>query len=95
VENLFGLLRACGKQAEADALLQDYKAGNRQYSRLKGAVSDALVEFINPMRTRREELIKDRAAVLKTAKEMSARARETASETLREVRKRVGLPESH
>ena len=36
VENLFGILRACGRKDEAEALLADYNAGNRQYSRLKG-----------------------------------------------------------
>jgi len=93
VENLFGILRACGRKDEADALVQDYNTGNRQYSRLKGAVADALVDFITPMRDRREQLMKDKVEVMKTALEMSARARETARGTLREVRALVGLPD--
>lgn len=93
VENLFGLLRACGRKDEAEALLADYNAGNRQYSRLKGAVADALVEFIRPLRARREALVQDKAAALASAHEMSERARDTARQTLREVRALVGLPE--
>lgn len=93
VENLFSILKACGKKGEADALLKDYDAGNRQYSRLKEVVADALVELIGPMRTRRIELMKDKQAVIQTVHQMSAQAREVARETVKEVRARVGLPE--
>lgn len=92
VENLFGILRACGAKTEADALLADYKAGNRRYAPLKQAVADALVEFTRPLRTRREALMMDSAAALDTTREMTERARETARETLREVRALAGLP---
>jgi tryptophanyl-tRNA synthetase len=92
VENLFGILRACGAKDQAEALLAEYKAGNRKYAPLKAAVADALVEFTRPLRGRREELLKDPAKAIATTREMTARARETARETLREVRALAGLP---
>jgi tryptophanyl-tRNA synthetase len=92
VENLFGLLKACGKTDTAASLLKEYESGNRKYAPLKEAVADALVETINPMRLKREELSKDKDAVMKSIREMSAKARETAHETVREARKLTGLP---
>ena len=92
VENLFSLLRATGKVDTHNALMQEYKAGNRRYAPLKDAVADALVELTGGLRARRAEIAADPAAVWKLVGEMSARAREKANVTLREVRQRVGLP---
>ena len=72
--------------------MQEYKAGNRRYAPLKDAVADALVELTGGLRARRAEIAADPAAVWKLVGEMSARAREKANVTLREVRQRVGLP---
>jgi tryptophanyl-tRNA synthetase len=92
VENLFSLLRATGKTDTHNALMKEYKAGNRRYAPLKDAVADALVELTGGLRARRAAIAADPAAVWKRVGEMSARARENASVTLREVRQRVGLP---
>ncbi len=95
VENLFGILKACGQKDAAKTLRNDYDAGSRQYSRLKEAVANALVEMINPMRTRREEIMKNKGAVMQTVREMSAHVRKVAQETLKEVRSLIGLPTNH
>lgn len=92
VANLFALLRACGKAAEADALWQEHLGGRLMYSRLKEAVGEALVQLVAPMRGRRDELMKEREAVLERLRRMSAEAREVARETVKEVRSLVGLP---
>jgi tryptophanyl-tRNA synthetase len=92
VENLFGLLRACGGREQAEALLNEYRSGNRRYAPLKDAVADALVKFLQPLRARREQLMQDRSEALKTTREMTEHARETARETLRGARKLAGLP---
>ena len=93
VVNLFEILRACGKTADGEALLQDYNAGNLKYSKLKEVVADALVELTSSLRARRDEIAKDSATVKKQVNEMSEKARGIASETLREVRNIIGLPE--
>jgi tryptophanyl-tRNA synthetase len=92
VLNLFEILKACGKTAAADELLQDYNAGNLKYSKLKEVVADALVELTSNLRTRRDEIEKDTTTVNKQVKEMSEKARGIAAETLREVRNIIGLP---
>jgi tryptophanyl-tRNA synthetase len=92
VENLLGLLVACGKPDIAASFRNDYASGNRKYAPLKDAVSDALVELITPMRERRAAIMKDRDAVKRQMHEGSEQARAIAAETLRDVRKLVGLP---
>ena len=92
VENLFEILKACGKQFEADALLKEYDAGVRRYGQLKEVVAEAVVELTAAFRARRAEVASDPASVKRTAREMSATAREIARKTLADVRERVGLP---
>ena len=93
VVNLFEILRACGKTAEAEALLKEYNAGKRQYRELKEVVADALVELTGNLRARRAEILGDVAGVNRQVREMSQKARGIAKETLKEVRAIMGLPE--
>lgn len=91
VFNLFQLLKACGKEAIHKALMQDYESGNLQYGKLKGEVGDAIVELTKGFKARRKELEMSEEALEKMIVEMSDKARAIASETVREVRKLMGL----
>ena len=93
VLNLFEILRACGKTAESDSLMQDYNSGNLKYSKLKEVVADALVELTLNLRARRSEIGEDTTVVTSQVKEMSEKARGIAGETLKGVRNIIGLPE--
>lgn len=93
VTTLFEIMKACGKDAEVDALLKEYESGNRQYGRLKDVVADALVELTGKFSKKRAELMGNHDAVMRTIREMSVQAHEIAQSTLREVRALVGLPE--
>lgn len=92
VANLIAILGACGKADQVAFFSKEYAAGRRQYSPLKDAVADALVELIAPLRARRDELLRDRQAVLAEIRRMSSQAREVARATMQEVRVLVGLP---
>lgn len=93
VANLFEILRASGKVDEANELLDEYKTGRRQYSRLKEVVTDALLELTGNLRERQREITANLPAVNAKVREMSEQAREIAKETLKEVRQLTGLPE--
>ena len=93
VLNLFEILKACGKSAEANALLKDYNEGKLQYRVLKEGVADALVELTGNLRAKRAEIVRDAAGVHAKVREMSEQARGIAKETLKDVRKIIGLPE--
>jgi tryptophanyl-tRNA synthetase len=92
VINLFELLKACGKTNQAADLLEQYNSGNRQYAPLKEAVADALVELTGNFRKRRGKIADDKKAVMKQIHKSSEKAQEIAAETLKKVRKLVGLP---
>lgn len=91
VENLFGLLRACGKTQAHDSLIQDFNAGSLKYSELKAVVADALVELTQPFKNRLDEILADKKTVKAKIKASSAEIRKTAQETIREVKDLVGL----
>lgn len=91
VQNLFQLLKAC-KAAEAhDSLMQDYENQRLKYVDLKAAVTDALIDFTQPMVQRREDLQSRRKEVKDQIKASSAEIRKVAQTTLKEVKQLTGL----
>ncbi|GJM31551.1 MAG: tryptophan--tRNA ligase 2 [Saprospiraceae bacterium] len=91
VANLFSLLKASGKQAAYDALMQDYEANALKYVDLKQGVADALVEISTTFRNRKAELQADKKTVKEQIKASSAEIRKIAQETVKEVKDLVGL----
>jgi len=92
VTNLLSILRALDKTSTVEAFKQDIKKGNRRYRDLKETVADALVELTARLRVKRMEIAEDLRAVSDLSDRMAEQARAIARETVREVRKLVGLP---
>jgi tryptophanyl-tRNA synthetase len=92
VANLFELLKACGKTDQAAELLREYRTGKLQYRVLKEVVADALVDLTSGLRTHREEIAADADNVNTRVREMSDKARGLAGDTLKAVRRMIGLP---
>ena len=91
VKNLFTLLKACGKTAAYDSLLEDYSAGQLKYVDLKQAVADGLVEKSSIFRAKKAELLKDKKNIKNQIKNSSAEIRKKAQKTVREVKELTGL----
>lgn len=91
VQNLFVLLKAAGKQEVHQALMQQYEAGELRYVDLKDATADALIGLSEQFRANKAELLSDKKAVKEQIRESSANIRQTAQETLREVKDLAGL----
>lgn len=91
VENLFELLKACGKQEAHASLMQDFKQGGLRYVDLKETVADALVELSAGFIAKKAEITADKRAVKYQIKESSKAIRAKAQETLREVKELIGL----
>ena len=91
VQNLFQLLKACGNNQAHESLLTDYKADRLKYVELKDAVTETLIAFIEPLVERRKELQDRRKEVKDSIKESSARIRQVAQTTLKEVKHWTGL----
>ncbi len=91
VDNLFNLLKACGKVDAVESFTTDHNSGTLRYKDLKDATADALEELINPFRSKKEQLLNDRAYVEGIMKEHSQKAAEIADETLHNVKRLTGM----
>ena len=63
----------------------------QQYGAFKGAVAEAVVEFLRPVRERYEQIRPDEAAIQATLAEGAERARAMAAETVADVRRAMGV----
>ena len=91
VENLFNLLKACGKMDIYNAQLDIYKAGNIRYGDLKSAVAESLVELVQPFRENLEDFNSRKEEVKDQIYASSAEIRKIAQQTMREVKDRMGI----
>ena len=91
VENLFNLLKACGKMDAYNDFMAQYNSGVRRYGDLKAAVADALVELTQPFGERLADLTSRKNVVIEEIKDSSADIRKIAQQTLREVKDIVGI----
>lgn len=91
VENLFELIKACGKTEVYDSLLIDFNKGGMKYVDLKQATADALVELSEQFRANKADLNAKKKEVKNQIKYSSMQIRKTAQETLREVKELTGL----
>ncbi len=91
VENLFNLLKACGKMDVHKAQMETFKSGNIRYGDLKNEVAEALVKLIQPFRERLADLNDRKAEVQDSIYASSAQIRKTAQQTIREVKELTGI----
>jgi tryptophanyl-tRNA synthetase len=62
-----------------------------KYKEIKESLSKAIIEYFAPFKAKREELMKDKKAVMKIYEEGAKKAREIAQVTMREVKEKAGL----
>jgi tryptophanyl-tRNA synthetase len=91
VENLFNLLKACGKRDEYDTFMDDFDNGILRYGDLKPVVAEAIVELVTPFSEKLAELQGRKKEVQAQIKESSTEIRKIAQQTLREVKEIAGL----
>jgi tryptophanyl-tRNA synthetase len=90
VTNLLTIMSACTGRS-LDALQSEFSG--KGYGDFKKAVADTVVATIDPVRTRYEELIKDREALNKVFKAGAEQAQAVAFKTLSKVNRKVGFVE--
>ncbi len=89
--NLFALYRLFLSPAEVAALRARYLAPGLKYSDVKKELIEAIWNFFEPHRARREELEKRPDEVREILHAGAVKAREVAGRTLAEVRRKVGI----
>jgi tryptophanyl-tRNA synthetase len=88
IANLIEIMAVSRGTSEGDVEREFAGSG---YGDFKGAVADAVVELLAPVRERYEELRPDQGALEKTLSAGADKAREIASGTLAEVRSAMGV----
>lgn len=91
VANLFNLLKACDNMDAYTTFMAHYEANTLRYGDLKGEVAETLVRLTTPFTERLAELEGNAAAVKAEIFESSAKIRQIAQQTLRDVKDIVGL----
>ena len=88
VTNLIEVLAAVQARSQAEI---EHEFDGAGYGQFKQAVADAVVEYLAPVRTRYQELRAEESELEATLAEGAHKAREIASETLRDVRQAMGV----
>lgn len=95
VANLFLILKLAADPELYAELERSYQAGRLKYVRLKEAVFESLMGVLKPIQARRRAFDRDLGSVKRLLEDGAARAREIAQESMREIRRLVGVgPES-
>lgn len=89
--SLFKLCYLFGGQDLHQKYVQAYKAKNIRYSEMKTEVSDAIFKELLPIQERRKNYEENFEEVDQIIDEGNERARQIASQTMEEVRKKMGL----
>ena len=88
IANLIEIL-SVARGVDMDSIEKEFDGSG--YGDFKGAVAEAVVEFLAPVRERYEELRPDEDALESALEAGAEKAREIASETLAEVRSAIGI----
>ena len=91
IENLFTFLRICSTQDTYDYFDEKWNDCSIRYGELKKQIAADICATVAPIREKINEYISNKELLDKIAKEGADRARESASATLKEVRRIIGF----
>ena len=91
IENLFTFLRICSTQDTYDYFDEKWNDCSIRYGDLKKQIAADIGATVAPIREKINEYISNKELLDKIAKEGADRARESASATLKEVRRIIGF----
>jgi tryptophanyl-tRNA synthetase len=85
------LFRLVASPEEVRRMKTDFRAGGIGYGEFKQRLFESVRDYFGPFRERREELLRDSAAIDRILSDGAERARAIAEPTLERVRRAVGL----
>lgn len=91
VKNLFTILEQVAPASAVQPLREAFAQGTLRYSDLKQCVADHLVETLAPLRERRADLLAHPEVLREIVAAGAQKARALASETLAEVKDKMGV----
>lgn len=91
IKNIFLLMELVSTEEVTAKFINDYNECNIRYGDMKKQLAEDMVSFIAPIRERATELQKDHTQIQRILKEGAEKARESASKTISEARKLIGI----
>lgn len=91
IQNIFQLMHLVSKPETVDTYRSAYNNCTIRYGDMKKQLAEDMVAFIAPIRERATDLQNDEARLQRILKEGAAKARESASKTIDEARKKIGI----
>lgn len=91
IQNVFQLLNLVSNEETVASFTKNYNECTIRYGDLKKQLAEDMVTFIAPIRERAQALQADDAQIQKILKEGAEKARESASKTIAEARKAIGI----
>lgn len=91
IANLFQLMQLVSSETVYNDFLQHFNNCSIRYGDFKKQLAEDMVLFINPIRTRTQELTNDPSTLQKILQQGAEKARISASETLAAARKAIGI----
>ncbi|MBU4056843.1 hypothetical protein KJ695_02955, partial [Patescibacteria group bacterium] len=91
IANLNALLRNFGTNEHKEYFNEKFKNGDIKFSELKETLAQDIADYFAPFRAKRKELEAKPEYVKKVLADGAARAKRIASETMREVKEKIGL----
>ena len=91
IANLFTLLKLFKLDKEYIKFEQDYKTKKIRYSELKEVLTQAIFKELKPFQKKRKEFLENPKLVDSIIEEGQGKCSEVAEETMKEVRKKMGI----
>jgi tryptophanyl-tRNA synthetase len=91
IQNLFALMQLVSKYDAVAKFDSDYENCSIRYGDMKTQLAEDMIEFIKPIREKAAAIENDKAYLTKVIKTGEQKARASASETLKLIRKAMGL----
>ena len=77
--------------SEVEKFNKEFEVGTLQFVKVKDAIAEAIYQELKPLQEKRLELEKNSSYVNKVIKEGAEKASKIASQTVKEVREKMGL----
>ena len=91
VKNLFSIMEVVSEASTIEYFKEKYADCSLRYGDLKKKLAEDIISVISPIRERLEDIVENEDYLSRVARHGAEKARESASRTIKEVRKIIGF----
>ena len=91
IQNLFSIMSLVSKPDVVEKFRSDFDQATIRYGDMKKQLAEDMVAFVSPIREKAKAIYQDEDYLKKILKQGTERSRESAQETIKAVRERIGL----